>query len=152
MTIKIVSSIKKSFLGEYTKNLFQLMPKKVTLALCLMVLISLIQGISLILLVPLLQLVGLNVGQGSLGQIASLISTIFMTLGLQLNLLNVLVLYVAVMSLSAILTRFQTLRTSDIEFQFAEKSCLCKRIAGPPSYSGNQHLLGLAATLYSVYV
>jgi len=112
-------NIKKSLLSRYTKNLFRLMPKKVTLALCLMVLISLIQGISLILLVPLLQLVGLNVGQGSLGQIASIISAIFTTLGLQLNLLNVLVLYVVVISFSAILTRFQTLRTSDIEFQFA---------------------------------
>jgi len=119
MTEKIVSNIKKCLLSRYTKNLFQLMPKKVTLALCLMVLISLIQGISLILLVPLLQLVGVNVGQGSLGQIASIISAIFTTLGLQLNLLNVLVLYVAVISFSAILNRFQTLRTSDIEFQFA---------------------------------
>ena len=90
MTEKIVSNIKKSLLSRYTKNLFQLMPKKVTLALCLMVLISLIQGISLILLVPLLQLVGVNVGQGSLGQIASIISAIFTTLGLQLNLLNVM--------------------------------------------------------------
>ena len=95
------------------------MPKKVTLALCLMVLISLIQGISLILLVPLLQLVGLNVGQGSIGQIAGLITTIFTTFGLQLNLVNVLVLYVVVISFSAILNRYQTLRTSDIEFQFA---------------------------------
>ena len=95
------------------------MPKKVTLALCLMVLISLIQGISLILLVPLLQLVGLNAVQGSLGQIVSIITDIFTTLGLQLNLLNVLVLYVAVISFSAILNRLQTIRTSDIEFQFA---------------------------------
>ena len=119
MTRTILLNIKKSLLTRYTKNLFQLMPKKVTLALCLMVLISLIQGISLILLVPLLQLVGLNVGQGSLGQIAGLITTIFTTLGLQLNLLNVLVLYVAVISFSAILNRYQTLRTSNIEFQFA---------------------------------
>ena len=119
MTGKIISNIKKSLLGRYTKHLFQLMPKKVAIALCLMVLISLIQGVSLVLLVPLLQLVGLNVGQGSLGQIASLISSIFTTLGLQLNLLNVLVLYVAVISFSAILNRIQTLRTSDIEFQFA---------------------------------
>ena len=119
MTGKIISNIKQSLLSQYTKHLFRLMPKKVTLALCLMVLISLIQGISLILLVPLLQLVGLNVGQGSLGQIANLITTIFTTLGLQLNLLNVLILYVVVISFSSILNRFQTLRASDIEFQFA---------------------------------
>ena len=88
MTEKIIQNFKKSLVYRYTKNLFQLMPKKLVLALSLMVLISLIQGISLILLVPLLQLVGLNVGQGSLGQIASLISVIFTTLGLQVNLLT----------------------------------------------------------------
>ena len=64
MTEKIIQNFKKSLVYRYTKNLFQLMPKKLVLALSLMVLISLIQGISLILLVPLLQLVGLSMGQG----------------------------------------------------------------------------------------
>ena len=114
-----ILNFKKSIINRYTKNLFQLMPKKVVLSLCLMVLISLIQGISLVLLVPLLQLVGLNVGQGFLGQIAGVISVIFTSLGLQLNLLTVLILYVLVISFSAILSRFQTLKTSNIEFQFA---------------------------------
>ena len=119
MKLNILTDFKKSITGQYTKNLFLLMPKKVTLALCLMVLISLLQGLSLILLVPLLQLVGLNVGQGFLGQIATIITTIFSSLGLQLNLLTVLILYVLVISFSAVLNRYQTLRTSDIEFQFA---------------------------------
>ena len=110
---------KKSLLGKYTINLFHFKPKMVTLTLCLMVLISLLQGISLILLVPLLQLVGLNVGQGSIGQIASFVSTFFITLGLQLNLLTVLGIYVAVISFIAILNRLQTLKASDIEFQFS---------------------------------
>lgn len=119
MNGNIIINFKKSLLGRYTCNLFQLMPKKVTLALFLMVLISLLQGASLLLLVPLLQLVGLNVGQGSIGQIASFVTLFFTTLGLQINLLTVLILYVAVISFSAILNRLQTLRTSDIEFQFA---------------------------------
>ena len=115
----IILNFKKSLLGQYTKNLTQLMPKKVILALFLMVGISLIEGVSLLLLIPLLQLVGLDVGQGSLGQIAVIVSAFFATLGLQLNLLMVLVIYVAVISFSAILNRLQTLKTSDIEFQFA---------------------------------
>ena len=64
-------------------------------------------------------MVGLNVGQGSLGQIADVISIFFTTLGLQLNLLTVLIIYVVVISFSAILNRLQILMTSDIEFQFA---------------------------------
>ncbi len=110
---------KKSIFSRYTKNLINLMPKQVVLSIFLMVLISLIQGISLLLLIPLLQLVGLNVGQGSIGQIGGYVSVFFTTLGLQITLINVLVLYVVVISLSAILNRLQILRTSNIEFQFA---------------------------------
>ena len=119
MAENIIINFKKSLLGRYTNNLFQLMPKKVTLALCLMVLISLTQGVSLILLVPLLQLVGLNVTQGSLGQIAGIVSTVFTSLGLQLNIATVLIIYVAVISFIAILNRLQTLMTAEIQFQFA---------------------------------
>ena len=119
MTENIIQNFKKSLLGRYTNSLFQLMPKKVTLALCLMVLISLTQGVSLILLVPLLQLVGLNVAQGSLGQIAGIVSIVFTSLGLQLNIVTVLILYVVVVSSIAILNRLQTLMISDIQFQFA---------------------------------
>ncbi len=119
MTENIILNFKKSLLGRYTNSLFQLMPKKVTLALCLMVLISLTQGISLILLVPLLQLVGLNVAQGSLGQIAGIVSIVFTSLGLQLNIVTVLIIYVVVISFIAILNRLQTLMTSEIQFQFA---------------------------------
>ena len=74
---KIIINFKESLLGQYTKTLTELMPKKVAIALFLMVLISLIEGISLLLLVPLLQLVGLDVGQGSLGQIAVIVSEFF---------------------------------------------------------------------------
>ena len=55
---KIIINFKESLLGQYTKTLTELMQKKVAIALFLMVVISLIQGISLLLLVPLLQLVG----------------------------------------------------------------------------------------------
>jgi len=119
MTKNIILNFKKSLLGRYTNSLFQLMPKKVILALSLMVLISLTQGVSLILLVPLLQLVGLNVAQGSLGQIAGIVSIVFTTLGLQLNIVTVLILYVVVISFIAILNRLQTLMTSEIQFEFA---------------------------------
>ena len=84
-----------------------------------MVLISLLQGISLLLLVPLLQLVGLNVSQGSLGQIAVIVSEFFATIKVQPTLLSVLIIYVLVISFIAILTRLQTLRTSNIQYQFA---------------------------------
>jgi ATP-binding cassette subfamily C protein len=116
---KIILNFKKSLLGHYTKNLIQSMPQKIAISLFLMVLISLLQGISLLLLVPLLQLVGLNVSQGSLGQIAGIVSEFFAIINVQPTLISVLIIYVLVISFIAILSRLQTLRTSDIQYQFA---------------------------------
>ena len=114
-----LSDFKDGLLGQYTGSLAQYMPRKVVVALFLMVLISLTEGVGLLLLIPLLQLVGLDVGQGSLGQIAGFVSGWFSSLGLQPTLLMVLIIYVAVVSFSAFLNRVQTMKTVDIEFQFA---------------------------------
>ncbi len=95
------------------------MPRKVALAIALMVVISFNEAVSLLVLIPLLQLVGLDVGQGSLGQLAGLASSFFTALGLQPTLIMVLVIYVLVISLSAFLTRYQTIKTSQIQYEFA---------------------------------
>lgn len=70
-------NFKNSLMGEFTENLISLMPRKVALALTLMVILSLNEAVSLLILVPLLGLVGLDVGQGSLGQIDVLVSNFF---------------------------------------------------------------------------
>ncbi len=106
-------------MGEFTENLISLMPRKVVLALTLMVILSLNEAVSLLILVPLLGLVGLDVGQGSLGQIDVLVSSFFSYLGLQPTLVMVLTLYVVVISVSALLNRYQTFQTSQIQYQFA---------------------------------
>jgi ATP-binding cassette subfamily C protein len=108
-----------NLLVNFTRNLTQLMPRKVSIALMLMVIISFNEAISLIILIPLLQLVGLDVAQGSLGQIDILVANFFSYLGLQPTLVLVLILYVVVISVSALLTRYQTLQTSEIQYQFA---------------------------------
>ena len=55
-------NIKGSTYARYALNLFHYKRVQVTLALILMVLISLTEGVSLLILIPLLQLVGLDVG------------------------------------------------------------------------------------------
>jgi len=110
---------KSSLMGKFIENLTSLMPWKVVLALTLMVILSLNEAVSLLILVPLLGLVGLDVGQGSLGQIDVMVSGFFSYLGLKPTLVLVLVLYVIVISISALLTRYQTLQTSQIQYQFA---------------------------------
>ena len=115
----MLKSFKNSQLGIYTKNLTRLMPKKVTLTLILMIFLSLNEAVSLLVLVPLLQQVGLDVGQGSMGQISRYISTFFGYLGLKPTLVSILVLYVLVISITALLTRYQSIKISQIQFEFA---------------------------------
>ncbi|MEN6551690.1 MAG: ABC transporter ATP-binding protein [Methanobacterium sp.] len=119
MIKSIILNYKNSLLGRFIINLIQLKPRKVALALTLMVIISLNEAVSLVILIPLLQLVGLDVGQGSLGQIAGYVSSFSEALGLQPTLILVLAIYVVVISFSAFLTRYQTLKTSEIQYQFA---------------------------------
>lgn len=116
---QIKDSIKKGISWRYSTTLIKFMPRKVAFTLLLMVLISLTEGISLLLLVPLLQLVGLNVEQGSIGQIASIISSIFAILKFQPTLVSVLAIYVLIICFGAYLNRLQTIKASDIEFEFA---------------------------------
>lgn len=119
MGIVDIINFKDTLVGQYTKNLAQLMPRKLILALSLMVLMSLNEAISLVILIPLLQLVGLDVGQGSMGQISSAVFYFFDLVGLQPTLFSVLAFYVVVVSISAILLRWQTLSSYEIEFKFS---------------------------------
>ncbi len=115
----ILFKYKNSLLGHFINDLFSLMPRKVGLTVFLMVLISLSTGVSLLLLIPLLELVGLNVGQGSLGAIAAYVSAFFLTVHLKPTLFIILLVYVLVMSFIAILHRLQTIKSSQIQFEFA---------------------------------
>ncbi|MEN6553732.1 MAG: hypothetical protein ABFC34_12715 [Methanobacterium sp.] len=92
MTVNILENFEKGILNQYTKNLTQLMPRKIVITISLMVLMSLNEAVSLLILVPLLGLVGLDVGQGSLGQIDGLVSGGFAYFGLQPSLVLVLVI------------------------------------------------------------
>ena len=54
-----------------------------------------------------------------MGQISVYISTFFGYLGLKPTLVSVLALYVLVISISALLTRYQSIKTSQIQYEFA---------------------------------
>lgn len=119
-------------LWKYITTLKSFKSKNVTLALALMVFTSLTEGISLLLLVPLLQLVGLDVQQGSLGQIADFVASIFNSIGITPTLAVVLLIYVFIISLNAFIYKLQTTETSKIQYEFAAnlRKRLFKRITG----------------------
>lgn len=111
--------IQKGTAWTYMTALKRVMFRKVALALSLMVFISLTEGVGLLLLLPLMQLVGLNVDGGSLGQIAGLTSYFFSLAGVKPTLILVLLVYVAVISANALLKRWQTIKSFAIEYEFA---------------------------------
>lgn len=105
-------------LRKYLTTLTYFMPWKVTLAIGLMVALSFMEGVSLLMLVPLLQLVGLDVQQGSIGQLAQFVSSFFSTIGIQPTLIAVLSIYVLIVIAHSLLGRLETSLSLTLEYEF----------------------------------
>jgi len=103
---------------KYLTTLINIMTWKVALALGLMVCLGLTEGVSLLMLVPLLQLVGLDVQQGSLGRLAEFISSIFSTIGIRPTLIVVLCAYVFIVIIHSLLRRWETSISLTLEYEF----------------------------------
>jgi ATP-binding cassette, subfamily C, bacterial len=103
---------------RYTVTLIEFMSWKIFVALALIICLTFTQGAQLILLVPLMQVVGLDVQQGSVGWVAGFVSSAFATVGLQPTLVPVLVIFVLVSSLLALLRRWQTLFNFRLQMDF----------------------------------
>jgi ATP-binding cassette, subfamily C, bacterial len=95
-------------LAQYLRTLIGAEPGRLALALALMAVGALTEGLGLLVLVPLLNLIGLDVQQGSVGRLASAMAAAFARLGLPLNLVSVLVIYVALIAFDATIRRRQT--------------------------------------------
>jgi ATP-binding cassette subfamily C protein len=83
-----------------------------------MVALSFMEGVSLLMLVPLLQLVGLDVQQGSIGQLAQFVSHLFSTIGIQPTLISVLSIYVLIVIAHSLLGRLETSLSLTLEYEF----------------------------------
>jgi len=83
-----------------------------------MICLSTIEGISLLMLVPLLQLVGLNVQEGSIGRLAEFISSIFSIIGIHPTLITVLGIYVLIVIIHSLLRRWETSVSLTLEYEF----------------------------------
>ncbi len=91
----------------YAATLLRAMSWKVALALALMLACSVTQGAQLLLLIPLMHVVGLDVGQGSVGWLADLVSSVFAAAGIRPTLVTVLGAFVLFTILLALVTRWQ---------------------------------------------
>ena len=106
-------------LRSYIGALVDVASWKLAFVSLLMVCVTLTEGIGLLLLVPLLQVVGLDVGRGTVGQIAAFITSIFATVGARPTLISVLGLYALIISARAFVSsrQFTALKTLVQEFK-----------------------------------
>ncbi len=103
---------------NYARSLVKDMPYQVALVMGLMTFMAVSEGVSLLLLIPMLQIVGLDVQQGNLGQIAEAIAYAFSTFNAKPTLESVLILYIAVVSLQSGLNRLQSNTSSYLQHNF----------------------------------
>jgi ATP-binding cassette subfamily C protein len=115
---KFANVLANSALWGYVVVLVDVMSWRVALALVLMVCVGLTEGVGLLLLVPLLQLVGLDVQQGTVDQLAGFVLSVFTVVGVRPTLIPVLVLYVLVISTQTLLLRWQTTTSFALQFEF----------------------------------
>lgn len=106
---KVAGARKDGPLRAYVATLLGTMRWGVVLVLVLMIIRTAAQGAQLLLLVPLMQLVGLNVQQGSVGRLAQIVAATFGLVGVPLTLATVILAFVLFTTALALLTRMQTI-------------------------------------------
>ena len=107
-----------SGLGNFLATLYRVLSWRLLVAAALMLVLTLTQGVGLLMLIPLLDLVGIEVSGGSVGLLADSLSRIFDTLRLPPTLAAVLLVYVAIIGLTAYLTRHQAILLHRLEETF----------------------------------
>jgi len=95
-------------LVKFVRSLVGMMPKKVALAMVLLVTVSLTDGLGLVLLVPILREIGLQTQSGTVTRLGQAIGSGLAMVGARPTLLVWLVVYGLAMSSFALLVRLQT--------------------------------------------
>lgn len=103
----------------YAVTLLNVAPRKVALSLALMLFVSVTQGVQLLLLIPLMQLVGLDVQQGSVGWLAGFVSDAFAAIGVRPDLITVLLAFVLFTVSMAAVRRWQTIYNFKLQESFS---------------------------------
>jgi len=100
------------------KEFYNFAPKQQVLIFMLMLTLGVSSGIGLLFIIPLLQIVGFDIGGGTKYGVSDTANQIFTGLGLEPNLISVLISYVLIISLIASL-RFQlTVRSTTIQQRY----------------------------------
>ena len=107
-----------SGIRSYVGALAHVASWKLVFVSLLTVCVTLTEGVGLLLLVPLLKVVGLDVGGGAVGRIADFVTSIFETVGARPTLISVLGLYVVVIGARTLASSWQTVVAAAIAHEF----------------------------------
>src|SRR5215211_5430508 len=107
-----------SMIRSYVSALAHLASWKLAFVSLLTVCVTLTEGVGLLLLVPLLQVVGLDMGSGTVGRIGGFMTSIFDAVGARPTLILVLGLYVVVISARSLAHSWQRVVATAIAQEF----------------------------------
>lgn len=110
-----------SLTRRLSRSFFSTAPTQILIAAVLAVALGFIDGIVAVLLLPLLAAAGVDVLQGSLGDLAAYVRRGFSVLRLEPTLGVALLVYVAATALQSLLTRLRTLASARAEHAFIVK-------------------------------
>jgi len=102
----------------YVRTLARAMPGRLALGITLTALGGLTEGIGVLILIPLLELVGVDVQQGRAGHVARWVGAVFGWLGIPLDLISVLPLYLVIIAADAALRLWQTVTYCSLQLGF----------------------------------
>ena len=102
----------------YLARLFRSSPRNVVLALVLTLLASVTNGIGLVLLLPLLEVVGVETGQGTASRVSDAMIRALEAFAVPTTLASLLIVYVVVVAVGLTLTRFQTMAVATLNHAF----------------------------------
>ena len=108
----------ESTIWSYLRALIEVASWKLVFVLLLTICVTLTEGVGLLMLVPLLQVVGLDMGGGAMGRIGGLVASTFDAVGVPPTLLVVLGLYIVVISSRSLASSWQTIVSTEIAQDF----------------------------------
>lgn len=128
-------------LTAYIRNFLEFSGHRAWLSVTLFFFLGFTQGVGLLMIVPLLSTVGISPGgKEAMGGISRITARAFAAFGLPLNLFTLLAAYVVIVSLFALLNRFQTVL--DISLQQGFVHHLRNRLYGALTYANWLFVVG----------
>ncbi len=126
------SSNRLGLLRSFSARLIAASPRYAAETVILLLALSATEGVGLLMLVPLLQLVGVDTRQGNLGGVVPWFGRAFSAVGLQPTLGVVLIVYVVLVAVQGLIQRRQTIVGALLERQFVSglRPRLYQAIAG----------------------